>query len=369
MRARAKAQLSLSLVLAILWPGCREDLVQITLEVRVPTTVVFDQVTVVRFQGPDPIPQIDARFMTGETGGIGHTAGIFVPRDWSTIVVRVRALNHGMVVAEKQLDVSTQATRIVVELAPCEPFSPPQESASCEGPGGAMTAGPTGGPPDAGGGTTDAAWPDDVAKGDAGPARASWVPHACMMVDDTAAPTLPQLPDNVDAHCRAYCDLMQSGCSFVFGPGPSGTEHCLISCTRIGWPLTSPVDQDTLTCRTSWAQLAAQSTSPPERAQQCIHASLDSNFACGNRCENYCHAGNVICPGGYFPEGRLCLDACLAAQRSFMQQWPDQIYGNELLGCRFDWLQRAVFDPALCTRAAPNACPNSPCPDVVFVVP
>jgi hypothetical protein len=383
MRSNAHPKLSLLLTVAVAWLGCRDDLIQITLELRIPESVLFDQIEVVRIdERNEPIPQVDARLSGPEKGGTRpHTAGIFIPRGWSHVHWRGRALHLGMVVAEGDVTLDSPMASLPLRLYACRPsFPPTQVLGSCPaeepaGSGGrpgqpAIGTGGVGGSPEAGAGgaAIDVASDGASNAGGDGPRGGSgtnfWTPRMCTIVDQEAMPPAPVVPQPVDPNCQTYCEAMQASCPFAY----KDTDHCLLTCVKIAWPVTTEFTKaDTLTCRIAWAQMAGRMTGP-DRGVACYRASLTSGGACGNPCEVYCHAGNAICPGGYFPPDAQCPDACLRAERVYMNRLPAPTVTFEaaLLACRMLMVQNAVFDPTWCTYAAPNACADSPCAGAVF---
>jgi hypothetical protein len=382
MRSNAHPKLGLLLSVAVAWLGCREDLVQVTLNLTIPDSVIFDQIVVVRVdQDRQLIPQVNARLPGPEKGGASpHTAGIFIPRGWSQVHWRGRALHVGMVVAEGDVEIDgALMTSLPLRLYACQPpFPPTQAAGSCPAEASPGTGGINGQPAigtggaggsamaDAGNSASDLSNDSDSSGNsvpDAGSVDA-WTPPMCTVVDRDAKPPLPMIPRPVDPSCQIYCDAMQASCKDIY----EDLDHCLLTCAKAAWPVTPQFsDGDTLTCRIGWAQMAAHATDR-DRQTDCFHASFNSARACGNPCEVYCHAGLAICPGGFFPGESDCAVACLRAQADYTNQTPAPIVSFEVgvLACRLRMLQTAVFDPAWCIYAAPNACADSACPDAVF---
>jgi hypothetical protein len=277
------------------------------------------------------------------TFAVGETFGIFREDGDAMIVIRAQGMIANSIVATGEVALPDTELR----LMPCSmPLTPKQDYEACE-------PLPDGGAGDTGDGSTEIADRGDGGDtGDTGDTDTSGS-STCTVVDpNQPAPEIVP-PAEVRPGCQQYCALMHQNCPDRYVT----VERCQYACEKMNWPDTLPglEPANTLRCRTIHAMRAGTVTDI-QRAFSCYNASLNAGMACGSWCEVYCHMGARACPG-QFPEENRCTSACLDLEHQLTVISRD--FYDEFLYCRFTLLQQAVFDPRLCSAAAPNTtCPS-----------
>ena len=287
------------------------------------------------------------KVVNGESGppktfAVGDSVGIF-SEDGDEIVIRAQGMIARSIVATGE--VALPATEL--RLTPCPmPLTFKEDYEACEP------------PPDAGagnseGGSTEVADGGDGGEtGDTGDTDTSGS-SMCTVFDPSQPAAEIVSPAEVRPGCQQYCALMDQNCPDRYVT----VERCHYACEKMNWPDTLPglEPANSLRCRTVHAMRAGTETDA-RRSFSCYWASLNAGKACGNWCEVYCHMGVRACPG-QFPEQERCTSACLDLEHQLSLIARD--IHTQFLYCRFTLLQRAVFDPRLCSAAAPNtSCPS-----------
>jgi hypothetical protein len=198
----------------------------------------------------------------------------------------------------------------------------------------------------------------DAAGGDSGD-------RACLVANPEAAlrplPTVSML----SAACQTYCAAMQQNCASVYGT----LSGCWYACDLLGWPAAGDFMQDTIDCRTSYAQTTA--SDPVARDMLCRAASPVLTTSCGDLCAVFCRSGARVCPAS-FPNETTCRSGCEAERDRFDQRVrenPDAAGSHDFFSkirCRMANLQTAIFNRTYCDVAAPNKMCGV-CADLSFV--
>jgi hypothetical protein len=189
--------------------------------------------------------------------------------------------------------------------------------------------------------------PADLSGSEAGSA-------SCLQADPGAPqPTVPPV-SMLSPACQTYCAAMQQNCDRVYGT----VARCWYACQLLDWPASGDTGQDTVACRTSFAQ--DPTTDPFTRSKYCEAASpVLTGGACGDVCAVYCRSGARICPGS-FPAEATCRSGCEAEKVRFDQKIRENPDGGgshdfpSKMRCRIDRLQTAIFNKTYCDVAAPN---------------
>jgi hypothetical protein len=221
------------------------------------------------------------------------------------------------------------------------------------GAAGGDAVGGAGGDMDAGAGGNTVGGTGGSAVGGAGVGGASGAdggaPDSAECGTDTHGPVCEapsgdggQVPDagEISDACTQYCDNMQTTCASVSGLYDSH-DSCLRYCMRAGW-VADGTSENSFACRNMY--LANAPTFNP--APSCQNAGPSGGGVnCGLVCDNFCKAWIGICSPDP-TEAAACLAACKAKQA-----------GNEP-GCRFELLQRALYDQRYCNyvKFGPDSC-------------
>jgi len=156
-------------------------------------------------------------------------------------------------------------------------------------------------------------------------APATHCPHGQIVSSNTIGGPAdgPCAPPQLTA-CEVYCNAVAASCTAATDNPYSGlTGTCLDVCnTRAAWPATGAANSNSLSCRTTHAQLAA---SPGPPAVHCPHAGPTGGGVCGNSaiagysspaqssyCDNYCYLALRNCTGAnvLYADAAACQTAC-----------------------------------------------------------
>lgn len=150
---------------------------------------------------------------------------------------------------------------------------------------------------------------------------------------DAGAGDIPN-PPTISTDCIQYCSDMQTKCASVY----DSTDSCQLYCALAGW--TATAINNTLACRTGYLATADPSNS------YCLRAAPAGDSYCGFPCPNFCAAWIGICNPDP-AEASACLAAC-------------QMNSNATAGadpaCRFQLLQRALYDKRYCDYVKYGTC-------------
>jgi hypothetical protein len=340
----------LTSLLATPTAGCQEAYIMV--RVQVPASLQPTLIRVVQeTDGKDPWMTDDRpKFEPSAGGGVEYTVGVPKGAIGSTLIVQ--AMSDQELLAEGRMTI-TPAISATLPLFPCsEVTRRTPEYRSCR-PAGAT-------PPVAT--TTDGDEGDAMDGGPMGPTTAATA--TCVVPDPAASrPSIPPVSMPGDA-CRDYCEAMIRNCPFVY----ESSTACLYACETLGWPTGGDQGQDTLTCRHRHATYPA--TDVPSQFLLCHAARPVLTPACGDRCGVYCRTGAIVCPGAFPPE-IVCRTGCeklKARWEEITRQNPDGSISDdfvEVIGCRMDHLEKAIFDSRYCPVAAPNTQCGG-CPYLLF---
>jgi len=348
--------------IATLWllgNGCSADKVEIGLVLEIPLSIHYDGLRLMRLLGDGKPSLVHAWSVEDLQGTDQHSAGIKLQRG-TTEMMRMDAILDMNVVGQAAFAIGDGKGPVQVKLVACQAFPATDLRGPCVPPSG----GHGDGGPLADAGTDangDGGVNADASRADANDAGASstrWTAPACRAVDpDAGTPPLPPPLASTPA-CDEYCAAMGQNCSFIYG----SDEVCHLACARVDWPLQDP-GNDTVTCRTGWAQSAVPGN---DRTILCERAGLVSRGSCGTPCANYCRAGIKLCPTEFPSDLNSCTDLCLAAQEAYKSQYPDGgTFLAERLICKIGYLEMAIANPTLCQLAGPNDC-GTACQPVIF---
>jgi hypothetical protein len=333
---------------------------------KTPATFQNEVLVIVVIQVPADVPVEKLRFRKLSSGrassreadaGAGMPAslddvstGVWVPTDGKEVKFEAQALGRGLVLAQGSLTLtaspesSGEPSAVVLPLTRCLPgvvassaFTPCQTTpdGSAPPPIEPIIAEAPPEVPDGGGETGDV---PEVGL-DAQP--------ACMEPADGGPPPIVR-PAVVRPECESFCQVMQSNCPQVY----QTSDRCLFACEELAWPAKSTMGgESTIECRRDIALSAATLNDPIERHNRCLRASIDSVNACGRSCRVYCSTGARVCDT-YFPKAIDCESDCYTAMTQ-IERGTNEFYYAFML-CRFQVLERAVFDRSLCSQAAPN---------------
>jgi hypothetical protein len=173
---------------------------------------------------------------------------------------------------------------------------------------------------------------------------------ACLVVEPEMGPP-PTVPMLTPA-CERYCAAMQRNCPNTYDTA----ARCWYACDSMSWTEAGDPMQDTIACRTNFAEAA---TDDPKRAEYCPMAGAITP-GCGDICAMFCRAGARICPRS-FPVEAACQSGCEADRERFKQTIrglpPDAGESHDyysVMSCRMMVLELAVLNRSYCDAAAPN---------------
>jgi hypothetical protein len=335
-------------LLATATAGCKSSYLLVTVEV--PAHLQATSIRVVRAETATRSQWMkDDRLSTAatETGFVVYQVGI--PTEAVGVTLVVQAMSADSLLAEASLEV-TEAVGQTLRLRPCSNVLKREERfQSClpmtgqspvNAPGDAGPEIEAAGNRGAGGsGGTDVPVPDPVTSS----------PATCLEAQPQVGP--PPTVAMPTPACERYCAAMELNCPKVYG----SAARCQYACDLLGLQATGDPMQDTLACRTNFAEAA---TTTPTRNMYCPAAGAVTR-ACGDLCAMFCRAGARICPRS-FPEETACRAGCEADRERFNQIFRDDPDAGasrdyySVLWCRMQRLELAIFNRSYCDVAAPN---------------
>ena len=296
-----------------------------------------------------------------EGGFIIYTVG--VPTESVGLTLVVQAMSEQEVLAESRLQVN-EAVGQTLRLQPCANILPRKtEFHSCQPAGPPTVSSPVDADIDTTAPGRDAALDQGPSPPASGASMADAGSAACTVANpDGAHAPLPTV-SMLSPACQRYCAAMQQNCEAVYRTA----ARCWYACDLLGWPAAGDPMQDTVACRTKFAEAA---TDFAKRVDYCPAAGA-VNLGCGDICAVYCRAGAIICADS-FPAETDCRSGCVADRKRFEQKLRDNPDAGgstdyySVMACRMDRLQTAIFNPTYCDVAAPNKMCGV-CPDLEFV--
>jgi hypothetical protein len=364
---RASASLSIRarpnawfLLAALTLVGCKSDFVLVTFQMPPGQVYTGIRVTKVVYGGS---PESHDYPFAGNQMSVGerpHQLDVAVPSDGAPVDVTAQAYAEVFFVAEGGTTVKAGQDTVDLKLVPCLLQVDKNTGGSC-----VRHPGPVVDPGDGGGTDVDVTdgGQSETGTGDlGGEVGLDTNPNGCVAPQDpTTSPDSFETPADLPPGCIRYCQAMMrdSGC-----PGVYRTEsRCLYACGTLVWSPAQTSTNNTLSCRTSWAERPSNSNT--EQEAQCrkaapISVGSSNEDICGDTCEAYCRTGVRICEA-QFPPYITCVDRCFARQRSgALQPGGPKIY--QILYCQIAWLEKAIFNRELCSWASPdNRCGGGDC--------
>jgi hypothetical protein len=143
-------------------------------------------------------------------------------------------------------------------------------------------------------------------------------------------------PPTISADCVQYCSDIRTKCGAVY----DSDDACQRYCALAGWTVTDPPPANSLACRNHYLSAATPITS------DCLRAGPTGNAACGFACRNFCDAWVGICNPDP-SEASACLTVCTTKMIAAPTAEPT---------CRFQLLQRALYDKRYCDYVKLNSC-------------